>query len=115
VYAGHEIGLVTEFITVSEVADIITSVFSTNEDGERTSDSKFLEKEEVETDKWIEAQDTYMKDFGQMFSYMSHTDAVKKRRSVAQTMELVPNAQPLKEWIRLNKDNVEFREKLGLR
>lgn len=114
-FAGHEIGLVTEFITVSEVADIITSVFSTDENGERTSDSKFLEKEEVETDKWIEAQDTYMKDFGQMFSYMSHTDAVKKRRSVAKTMELVPNAQPLKEWIRLNKDNAEFREKLGLR
>jgi hypothetical protein len=46
---------------------------------------------------------------------MSHTDAVKKRRSIAKTMELVPSAQPLKEWIRRNKDNAEFREKLGLR
>jgi len=106
---------VTEFVTVSEVADIITDVYSRNEDGENTTEKQVLTKEEVETDKWIEAQDTYMKDFGQMFAYMSHSDVVKQRRSIAQTMQLVPNAQPLKEWIKKNKDDPEFREKLGLR
>jgi hypothetical protein len=56
-----------------------------------------------------------MKDFGQMFAYMASSPAVKKRRSIAQTLQLVPNAQPLKEWIRKNKDDPDFREKLGLR
>ena len=105
----------TEYVTVSEVADIITKVYSTKEDGDTTSEKEVLTKEEVETDKWIEAQDTYMKDFGQMFAYMSHTEAVKKRFSIAETMQLIPNAQPLKEWIKKNKDDPEFREKLGLR
>lgn len=115
VYAGHEIGLVTEFVTVSEVADIITNVYSANNDGATTTEKLEIQKEEVETDKWIEAQDTYMKDFGQMFAYMAHSEAVQQRRSIAQTLQLVPNAQPLKEWIKKNKDDPEFREKLGLR
>lgn len=105
----------TEYVTVSEVADIITNVYATNEDGATTTEKQVFSKEEVETDKWIEAQDTYMKDFGQMFAYMSHTEAVKKRRSVAETMQLIPNAQPLKEWIKKKKDDPDFREKLGLR
>ena len=115
VYAGHEIGLVTDFVTVSEVADIVTDVYSEMSEGGTTTQARVLEKEEVETDKWIEAQDTYMKDFGQMFAYMASSPAVKKRRSIAQTLQLVPNAQPLKEWIRKNKDDPDFREKLGLR
>jgi nucleoside-diphosphate-sugar epimerase len=116
VYAGHEIGLVTDYVTVSEVADIVTDVYSEQSgEGGTTSQTRVLEKEEVETDKWIEAQDTYMKDFGQMFAYMASSPAVKKRRSIAQTLQLVPNAQPLKEWIRKNKDDPDFREKLGLR
>lgn len=106
----------TDYVTVSEVADIVTDVYSEQSgEGGTTCQTRVLEKEEVETDKWIEAQDTYMKDFGQMFAYMASSPAVKKRRSIAQTLQLVPNAQPLKEWIRKNKDDPDFREKLGLR
>lgn len=54
-------------------------------------------------------------DLGQMFAYLSHTDAVKKRHSIAKTMKLVPSARPLKLWVEQNKDNPAFREKLGLR
>lgn len=115
VYAGHEIGLVTEFVTVSQVADIITDVYSESESGATSTQARVVEREEVEAEKWIEAQDTYMKDFGQMFKYMAHSEAVQQRRSIAQTLQLVPNAQPLKEWIKKNKDDPEFREKLGLR
>lgn len=56
-----------------------------------------------------------MKDLGQMFRYMSHPDAVKQRRSVAKTLKLVPEARSLRMWVEQNKDNVAFREKLGLR
>eukprot|EP00957_Ditylum_brightwellii_P190881 14534256-Ditylum_brightwellii.AAC.1 len=50
-----------------------------------------------------------------MFRYYSKTDAVKKRRSVAKTLDLVPDARPLRKWLEENRDNVLFRQKLGLR
>jgi hypothetical protein len=110
VYAGHEIGLVTDFVTVKEVKDIIEEVFFRGSTAEMV-----IETEEVTTDQWVEAKDTYMKDLGPMFAYMAHSDAVKMRRSVAKTMKLIPSARPLRQWVEQNVDNVAFREKLGLR
>ena len=110
VYAGHEVGLVTDFVSVSEVRDIIDDVFL-----KRGDSDMILETEEVSREDWVKAKDTYMKDLGQMFAYLAHSDAVKMRRSVAKTMKLVPSARPLREWIEQNVDNVAFREKLGLR
>jgi uncharacterized protein YbjT (DUF2867 family) len=110
VYAGHEIGLVTDFVTVKEVKDIIEEVFFRGSSAEMV-----IETEERTTDQWVEAKDTYMKDLGPMFAYMAHSDAVKMRRSVAKTMKLIPSARPLRQWVEQNVDNVAFREKLGLR
>ena len=87
----------------------MTSFFRTN-DGDMV-----LETEEVTKDEWVKEKDTYMKDLGQMFAYMAHSDAVKMRRSIAKTMKLVPSARPLRQWIEQNVDNAAFREKLGLR
>jgi ubiquinone/menaquinone biosynthesis C-methylase UbiE len=103
---------VTDFVTVKEVADILTEAMQVNnDDGETTQ----IEQEQVETTEWLEARETYMKDLGQIFQSMAHTEAVQRRKSIAKTMELVPTAKPLRQWIEENKDNPEFREKLGLR
>lgn len=110
VYAGHEIALVTDFVSVNDVRDVIEDVFLQDDDQDI-----ILETEEVSVEKWVEATDTYMKDMGQMFVYMAHTDAVKMRHSIAKTMKLVPSARPLRRWVEQNIDNAEFREKLGLR
>jgi NmrA-like family len=110
VYAGHEVGLVTDFVSVSDVRDIIQEVFLQDDNA-----NVVLETEEVSTEEWVELKDTYMKDLGQMFAYMAHSDAVKMRRSVAKTMKLVPSARPLRQWVEQNVDNAAFREKLGLR
>jgi uncharacterized protein YbjT (DUF2867 family) len=110
VYAGHEVGLVTDFVSVSEARDIIEDVFLKQSDSDAV-----LETEEVKREDWVEAKDTYMKDLGQMFTYMAHSDAVRMRRSVAKTMKLVPSARPLRQWVEQNVDNTAFREKLGLR
>lgn len=100
----------TDFVTVQEVADILSEVMHEDE----TSADR-MEQEHVEVKEWIEARDSYMKDMGQIFRYMAHTEAVQKRRSIAKTMKLVPTARPLRKWVEQNKDNPEFREKLGLR
>jgi hypothetical protein len=110
VYAGHEVGLVTDFVSVADVRDIIQDVFLRNENS-----NIVLETEEVSMEDWIEAKDTYMKDLGQMFAYMAHTDEVKMRRSVAKTMKLLPSARMLRQWVEHHVDDASFREKLGLR
>jgi NmrA-like family len=61
VYAGREIGLVTDFVTVSEVRDMIEDVFMKDNGKHGT-----LKAEAVGTDEWVEAKDTYMKDLGQV-------------------------------------------------
>ncbi len=115
VFAGREIGLVTDFVTISEVAETITEVFYKETDADGTVRKGKLEKKEVTVDAWVEKKGTTAKDLGQLFSYYSKTDAVKKRRSIAQTLELVPDAKPLKEWIESNRNNASFRQRLGLR
>lgn len=66
VYAGHEIGLVTDFVTVKEVRDIIDDVFMQSEDA-----ATKLETEEVKAEEWLVAKDTYMKDLGQVRSILA--------------------------------------------
>ena len=114
-YAGHEIGLVTDFVTMSEAAEMIKDVFFTEEDAQHNVKETKVEKKDVTKDAWVEKKDTFAKDLGQMFRYYSKTEAVKKRRSVAKTMDLVPDAKPLRQWLEDNRDNVEFRQMLGLR
>lgn len=105
-FAGHEIGLVTDFVSTREVQSIIQEVFS---------DELNVETENVETKDWIEARDTYMRDLGQLFSGLSHSEAVTSRHSMAKTYQLVPNVRSLRRWVEHNRDNPTFREKLGLR
>lgn len=107
VYAGHEIGLVTDFVTVAEICEALNAVAGTK-----------VETKTVTQEDWIKITSNdraYMKDMGQIFAYLSHTDAVQKRHSIARTLKLVPSARPLKQWVEQNKDNPAFREKLGLR
>jgi len=116
VYAGHEIGLVTDFVTMSEAAEMIKDVFFSEKDDKTGGVKKTkIEKKDATKDLRIEKGDTFAKDLGQMFRYYSKTDAVKKRRSVAKTMQLVPDARPLRKWLEENRDNAEFRQMLGLR
>lgn len=114
VYAGHEIGLVTDFVTVSEIRDMLNAVIMEEDGG---NGSLVIESHLVSKEDWVDTKenDTYMKDLGQMFAYLSHTDVVRKRHSIARTMKLVPSAKPLRMWVEKNKDNPAFREKLGLR
>lgn len=104
-YAGHEIGLVTDFVTVSEVQNIFQDAFS-----EHT-----VETETIDTKDWIQATGTYMKDMGQLFAGISDSQAISSRHSIASTLKLVPSASNLKRWVEENGNNPAFREKLGLR
>jgi hypothetical protein len=106
VYAGHEIGLLTDFVTAHEVKNMLEDVFT-----EKLS----VETESVETSEWIEARDTYMRDLGQLFAGLSHSNAVTSRHSIAKTYQLVPSIRSLRRWVIENLDNPSFREKLGLR
>ena len=110
VYAGHEIGLVTDLVSYSDVKDIVENAMVQAGDGK----VEVLEREEVKLEQGVEQKDTYMKDLGQMFGHLAHSDAVTMRRSVAKTMQLVPSARPLLEWIEQNMNNEAFQEKLGL-
>jgi hypothetical protein len=106
VYAGHEVGLVTDFVTAHEVKTMLEDVFTNNLQ---------VETESVDTTEWIESRDTYMRDLGQLFASLSHSKAVTSRHSMAKTYQLVPNVRSLRRWVEQNRDNPSFREKLGLR
>lgn len=109
VYAGHEIGLVTDILTLEEATEVIEEVF--------------FECSPIQEDAATMAQsshsdyrlDIVAKDLGQMFRCYTKTDAVKQRDAIARTLELVPDAKPFKVWLETNRDNAEFREMLGLR
>jgi hypothetical protein len=104
-YAGHEIGLVTDFVTISEIQEIFQDAFHQHT----------VETEAVDTKDWIEARNTYMKDLGQLFAGVSHSNFIAGRHSVAKTFQLVPSARNLRGWVEQNKENIAFLEKLGLR
>ena len=106
-FAGHEIGLVTDFITVSEVVEGL------QEDVSSEIDKKG--DEHLGTKDWIEAADTYVKDLGQLFTGVSDSRAISGRHSIATTLRLGPTASSLNQWVAENRDDPTFREKLGLR
>jgi hypothetical protein len=120
VYAGHEIALVTDFVTLSEAAEMIQDVFfseTVKEDGDEIDiqNDRKVETKVEDIDTWVEKRDTRIKDLGQLFQYYSKFDVVRQRDSIAQTLELVPDARPLRQWLEENRDNIEFRQMLGLR
>ena len=106
-FAGHEIGLVTDFVTVSEIIEIHPNDVSTEIDGK--------EAEHLETKDWLEASDTYMQDLGQLFAGASDSQAITGRHSIAATLKLGPTASSLNRWVAENRDNPSFLETLGLR
>ena len=99
-------------MSLKEAFKLISEAFSRNSDVATNTDK--VKTKEVPLDECIEARGTYMKDLGQMFKHMYHSDAVKKRHSIAQTLKLIPSANNLSQWVDQNKDNAVFREKLGL-
>ena len=116
VYAGHEIGLVTEFVSVKDMSEIMAEAYISKKneagDGKQTAS---VERKEIPMERWIEQKDTFMKDLGGVFEYMSHTGAVRKRHSVAKTLHLVPETKPFKQWVDSHKNSAAFRQSLGLR
>jgi len=127
VYAGHEIALITDVLSLSEATDIIENVFferkqeillenTTSSSGTaevKSSSSTSLTM--LAQSKQCKVVDTFAKDLGSIFREYSKTELVKQRGLVAKTMELVPDAKPFRRWLEENRDNVEFREMLGLR
>ena len=114
VYSGHEIGLVTDFASYMDFKEMMEDSILK---GPSVDDSTPAAEKKVEEEVASQPspRHAYMKDFGQMFGQLAHSDAVKMRRSVAKTMQLVPSAQPLRSWIEKNLNNEDFREKIGLR
>ncbi|KAL7566265.1 hypothetical protein ACA910_011325 [Epithemia clementina (nom. ined.)] len=92
VFAGHELALVT---------DLDTSAASGNKD--------------EETSGTVKVRGAYMKDLGPMFAELAHSDAVKQRQPIAETLKLIPSSRPLIEWVDLHGKDAYFREKLGVR
>lgn len=110
VYAGHEIGLVADILTLEKATEIVEQVFFESPSSglgpiQEGSDEKISK---LHSDYRL---DIVAKDLGQMFRCYSKTDYVKQRA----ILELVPDAKPFKGWLEANRDNTEFREMLGLR
>lgn len=101
VFSGHELALLTNFVAVEQAEEVNeetkTKTVSTN--GKNR----------------VEAKHTYMKDLGQLFSKVSHSNIIAGRHETAKTLNLIPNAQSLQGWVDDNRENVGFREKLGMR
>mmetsp|Transcript_4585 Transcript_4585/g.6785 ORF Transcript_4585/g.6785 Transcript_4585/m.6785 type:complete len:724 (+) Transcript_4585:92-2263(+) len=115
VYAGREIGLVTDYVTISEAVEVVIDTMYREEDSAGNITMRKVNKKETKVEKWIENRGTVTKDLGQMFSYYARSDAVKKRRSVAETLQLLPDARPMRQWLEDNKNNASMRQKLGIR
>ena len=111
VYSGHEVGLITDILSLEEATEIVEKVFFDQHRAAETDESEQLASSTTSSYK----VDTVARDLGQMFRCYSKTEAVKQRASIAKTLELVPDAKPFKSWLEENRDNVEFREMLGIR
>jgi len=109
-YAGHEIALISDTISINEAQEIIEQIFFTDDKGA----GEKLERKMIVKDDWIKSK-SHCKDLGRIFDYVSKSDIVKKRRALAKTMELIPDSRPLKRWLEQNRENVAFRSILGLR
>ena len=91
VFAGHELALVTDVLTTTE---------GNNKEDDASN---------------VKVKGTYLKDLGPMFAELAHSDAVKQRQPIAETLKLIPSSRPLKEWVDLHGKDAYFREKLGVR
>jgi len=101
VFSGHEIALFTNFMSpleAEEVTDADDTVF-------RVTGGK----------KRVKVAYTYMKDLGQIFSKVSHSDIIAGRNETAKALNLVPSPDGLQGWVQENRENLAFREKLGIR
>ena len=78
-------------------------------------ESSDVERKEVPMDTFLQVHCSYAKDLGQTFRYLSKLDPVKRRNTIAKSLDLVPNATPFKDWINSNKENELFRQMLGIR
>ena len=99
VYAGHELALVTDFTTTNS-SDEQPSTATTGTSPDQPN---------------VQVKGTYLKDMGPMFTELAHSDAVKKRQPIAETLNLIPSSRPLKEWVEEHGKDAYFREKLGVR
>jgi hypothetical protein len=129
VYAGHEIALMTDILSLKEASGIINEVFFETKSATVTlSDGNTLEPSVtlIDTSSWATSieddddveykrLDTFAKDLGSMFSFMNKSQAVKRREAIAKTMALVPDVRTFRQWLEDNRDNVEFRAMLGIR
>ena len=104
-YAGREIGLVTDYVTISEAVKVVIDTMCREEDSAGNVIMRKVKMKETKVEKWIENCGTVTKDLGQMFSYYARSDAVKKRRSVAETLQLLPDARPMRQWLEDSKNN----------
>eukprot|EP00804_Cyclotella_cryptica_P006737 CCRYP_015702-RA/>CCRYP_015702-RA protein AED:0.02 eAED:0.02 QI:194/1/1/1/1/1/2/358/821 len=127
VFAGHEIALMTDVLSLREASGIIKEVFFMTKSATVTVLGSSLEPCVTvnDTSTWTATTeeepnmeyklDTFAKDLGSMFRFMNKSEAVKRRQAVARTMELVPDIRTFRQWLEDNRDNVEFREMLGIR
>jgi hypothetical protein len=97
--------LVTDYITILEAVKVVIDTMYCEEDRAGNVVLRKVNKKETKVEKWIENCGTVTKDLGQMFSYYAHTAAVKKQRSVAETLQLLPDARPMRQWLEDNKNN----------
>mmetsp|Transcript_11316 Transcript_11316/g.27260 ORF Transcript_11316/g.27260 Transcript_11316/m.27260 type:complete len:678 (+) Transcript_11316:252-2285(+) len=104
VFSGHELALLTNFVAV-EKAEEVNEATDTTDTTTRLDDGKTR----------VEAEHTYMKDLGQLFAKVSHSNIITSRQETAKTLHLIPNARSLRGWVEDNRENVAFREKLGIR
>ena len=118
-YAGHEIGLATDFITIREVAQVVREVFFDTrvDNGNITSNKakQIAHLQHVHEQMQVEGSGNRTIDLGAIFGFCSQSDAVQKRHCIAKVLDLCPEPTTFKMWMNENKYNPAFREKLGLR
>lgn len=114
-YAGHELGLVTDYVTISEAVETIKETVYKETDVEGNTTTRKVRRKIVQMEQWIEKRETITKDLGQLFKYYSKSDAVQKRKSIAETLRLLPDARPLRQWLEDNKNDATFRQNMGIR
>ena len=128
VYAGHEIALTTDMLSLKEASDMIKEVFfetnsvtavTMSDSALGPSPSTVIALSRTSTkrdqDEVCNRLSTFAKDLGSMFSFMNKSQAVKRRQTIAKTMGLVPDARTFRQWLEENRDNVQFRAMLGIR
>eukprot|EP00814_Leptocylindrus_danicus_P009711 CAMPEP_0116011846 /NCGR_PEP_ID=MMETSP0321-20121206/4795_1 /TAXON_ID=163516 /ORGANISM="Leptocylindrus danicus var. danicus, Strain B650" /LENGTH=766 /DNA_ID=CAMNT_0003481125 /DNA_START=108 /DNA_END=2408 /DNA_ORIENTATION=+ len=119
-YAGHEIGLATDFITIREVAQVVREIFfesriDNKDDTSANDTNRIVQIQHVHDQMQVEGTGNRIIDLGAIFGFCSQSDAVRKRHSIAKVLNLCPEPTTFKMWMNENKYNPAFREKLGLR